>query len=87
MSIRRSSLLAVLLAFIIVPQAAAQAGPLARITVHSGDHPRVDQPVSAALEGIPLHLATATLELVETTGGMERATPAQLRPAHPHRRW
>ena len=85
MRLRRATLLTLAPVLLLGAEALAQANPVARLTVHAGAHPRSDQPVSAALDGVPLHLATASLELVETTGGTQRPTDAQLRAGAPHR--
>jgi len=61
----------------------AQSTTVAEITVHAGDHERVNTPITAPLTGIPLHLATSDLRLVETTGGREVEVPSQVRPGNP----
>lgn len=76
--------LTLLLALLILPsQADAQERKLAELTVHAGPHERVNVPVQASLAGIPLHLADASLRLVEVTGGQERAISSQLRSGDP----
>ena len=80
---RRLALLVVLLA--VATNAEAQTRKLADITVHAGAQERTDVPVHAGLAGIPLHLADATLQLVETTGGSALPVASQLRSGDPDR--
>lgn len=84
MPFRRTVLPTLALLTLLGADALAQTTTVARVTVHSGVHARADQPVSAALDGVPLHLASATLQLVETTGGAERPIDSQLRAGAPH---
>ena len=77
-------LLPLLLLLSTVPaQTAAQTTKLAELTVQAGSHERIDVPVTASLAGIPLHLATASLQLVEVTGGRETPVASQLRSGTP----
>ena len=73
-----------LVALLAAVPARAQT-PLAELTVHAGDHERVNVPVSASLEGVPLHLAEGTLQLVEVTGGRNTPVASQLDPGTPDR--
>lgn len=80
----RSRTVALLIPLLLAASAAgAQTQKLAEITVHAGAHERVDVPILATLRGIPLHLADASLQLVEVTGGGEAVVPSQLRGGNP----
>lgn len=63
--------------------AAAQSATVAEITVHAGPHERVNTPVTASLAGVPLHLATSSVQLFEVTDGREEAVHSQIRSANP----
>jgi hypothetical protein len=76
--------LALLLLLLAVPAlAVAQSAKLAEFTVHAGAHERQDVPVTASLSGVPLQLATASLQLVEVTGGKEAPVASQVRAGTP----
>jgi len=51
---------------------------LATFTVHAGASARLDTPVSASLDGLPLDPATRVLELSEIVGTRRVPTPAQV---------
>lgn len=56
----------------------AQSTELAEFTVHSGEFKRVNTPVSASLEGIPLELHSGRLQLFEVVNGEEKPVDSQL---------
>lgn len=66
-------------------RADAQSTAVAQFTVHAGSHERVDVPVAASLEGVPLHLADGTLQLVEVTGGRTVPVASQMDAGNPVR--
>src|SRR5690606_30380660 len=80
---RLLSAVAICVALLAPALLAAQSTTVAEITVHAGTHERVNTPLTAPLTGIPLHLATNSLRLVETTGGREVEVPSQIRPGNP----
>lgn len=61
--------------------------PLARITVEAGDYTRVDTPVAADLDGVPIGLPTDAVNLVEVKGSQRTAVAAQLEAGSPPRLW
>jgi hypothetical protein len=63
----------------------AQATLLAELSVHAGDHDRLDVPVSAMLTGAALRLETGALRLYETTDGRNEPVGSQLRAGDPDR--
>ncbi|MHC4682302.1 MAG: DUF6807 family protein, partial [Planctomycetota bacterium] len=60
---------------------------LARITVEAGDYTRVDTPVAAELDGVPLGFPADDVHLVEVKGSQRAAVPAQLEAGSPPRLW
>ena len=81
----------VLLCSLLTVQSVSNAEPLARITVMAGDYTRIDTPVTARLDGVPLGFPSEEIQLVEVkrVHGLEaRATvPVQLEAGSPPRLW
>jgi hypothetical protein len=77
------ALVVVVLLAIPAAFAQAQSGSVAEITVHAGTHDRQNVPVMASLAGVPLHLATSTLQLFEVTDGKNVAVPSQIKSGNP----
>ncbi len=66
----------------------AQSRVVAEFSVHAGKYERVNVPVIASLQGVPLHLHTGALHLYEITGGEERPVASQLDAGAPgHLTW
>lgn len=81
-----SSILAVLL----VPETVvkAQSSVVAAFSVHAGRYARVNVPVTASLQGVPLQLPGGVLQLYEITGGGDVPVASQLEPGVPgHLAW
>lgn len=58
---------------------------LARMTVHAGDHARIDTPVSASLDGVPDSLLQGGVRLIEVTDSGREPVPCQIAPGDPPR--
>ncbi|MEX0778171.1 MAG: ThuA domain-containing protein [Balneolales bacterium] len=67
------------------PNLKAQSLPIAEFTVHSGKHKRVNVPVSASLERVPLQIHIGELQLFEITGGDDVLVESQLQTDSPDR--
>lgn len=65
--------------------AQAPSGVVAEFAVHAGPYERMDVPVAASLEGVPLHRQEGTLQLYEQTGGDEIPVASQRVPGDPGR--
>ncbi|MEQ9443346.1 MAG: ThuA domain-containing protein [Cyclobacteriaceae bacterium] len=72
------SLCMMLVSGVGVGASGAQTTPSTLITVHAGAHHRLNTPVSASLQSIPLSLAEYDMQLFEITDGQEILVPAQL---------
>jgi hypothetical protein len=70
-----------------VPQSVSRAGPLAKITVEAGDYTRIDTPVTARLDGVPLGFPSDEIRLVEVKGSRRVNVPVQLEAGSPPRLW
>ena len=55
----------------------AQSRVVAEFSVHAGKYQRVNVPVIASLQGVPLQIHTGALHLYEITGGAERPVASQ----------
>lgn len=77
------ALLGLFLLPICANDALSQDAVVAELSVHSGAHQRTDLPVVADLTGVHLHLANASLQLVETTNGTRHPVESQLRSGSP----
>ena len=80
-------ILLVLSSCILTPQSVSRAGPLARITIEAGDYTRVDTPVKASLDGVPLGSPADKIRLVEVKGSQRIEVPVQLEAGSPPRLW
>lgn len=70
------------------PPAKGQLPPtnkVAEFSVHAGSFERVNTPVAASLEGVPLRLASGSMQLYEVTGGKEVPVASQLEAGPPKR--
>ncbi len=63
----------------------AQSSVVAAFSVHSGKYERVNVPVTASLQGVPLRLQAGALQLYEITGGGDVPVASQLEPGAPGR--
>jgi hypothetical protein len=61
--------------------------PLAKITVEAGDYTRIDTPVTASLDGVPLGFPSDEIRLVEVKGSRRVEVPVQLEAGSPPRLW
>ncbi len=82
-----SIILLVLLCCLLTVQSVSGAGPLARITVEAGDYTRIDTPVMAWLDGVPLGFPSDEIRLVEVKGSRRIDVPVQLEAGSPPRLW
>jgi hypothetical protein len=88
LSIRKGSIiLLVLSCCLLTAQSVRGAGPLARITVEAGDYTRIDTPVMALLDGVPLGFPWDAIRLVEVKGSRRVDVPVQLEAGSPPRLW
>jgi type 1 glutamine amidotransferase len=78
-----SSFTVLFLSILFAPSLQAQSNKMAEFSVRSGAFERVNTPVSASLEGVPLRLETGSLQLYEITGGEEVPVPSQLEASDP----
>ncbi len=62
------------------PFVQAQSKAVAMFSVHAGKYERLNAPVAASLQGVPLHLRDGALQLFEITGGADRPVASQLDP-------
>ena len=73
------SILAVFVSLVFLASALkAQPNTVAEFSVHAGAFERVNTPVEASLEGVPLQQQSGTLQLYEITGGQETPVASQL---------
>ncbi len=87
-SILKVSIILFVLSFcVLVPQTVSLAGPLAKITVEAGDYTRIDTPVTAWLDGVPLGFPADELRLLEVKGSRRVVVPVQLEAGSPPRLW
>jgi len=87
-SIQKGSIILFVLSFcVIVPQSVSRAGPPAKITVEAGDYTRIDTPVTARLDGVPLGFPSDEIRLVEVKGSRRVEVPVQLEAGSPPRLW
>ncbi len=70
-----------------MPQSVSRVGPLAKITVEAGDYTRIDTPVMAWLDGVPLGFPSDEIRLVEVKGSRRLDIPVQLEAGSPPRLW
>jgi len=82
-----SIILLVLSSCLLTSQSVGYAGPLARITVEAGDYMRIDTPVMASLDGVPLGFPADKIRLVEVKGLRRAVVPVQLESGSPPRLW
>jgi len=82
-----STILFVLSSCVLAPQSVSNAGPLARITVEAGDYTRIDTPVMASLDGVPLGFPSDEIRLVEVKGTKRLDVPVQFEAGSPPRLW
>jgi len=82
-----SIILFVLSSCVLAPQSVSGAGPLARITVEAGDYTRIDTPVTASLDGVPLGFPSDEIHLVEVKGSLRVEVPVQLEAGSPPKLW
>lgn len=80
-----SCLLAFLLMVFCAVPLKAQSNKVAEFSVRSGTFERVNTPVTASLEGVPLRLASGSLQLYEITDGEEVPVSSQLEAGDPKR--
>ncbi len=73
-----STILFVLFFCVLAPQSVSRAVPLAKITVEAGDYTRIDTPVTASLDGVPLGFPSDEIRLVEVKGSRRVEVPVQL---------
>ncbi|MFB0551835.1 MAG: DUF6807 family protein, partial [Phycisphaerae bacterium] len=85
--LKGSIILFVLSSCVLVAQSVSQAGPLAKITVEAGNYTRIDTPVTAQLDGVPLGLPSDEIRLVEVKGSRRVEVPMQLEAGSPPRLW
>jgi hypothetical protein len=85
--LKSSIILFVLCSCFLVPQTVSRAGPLAKITVEAGDYTRIDTPVTARLDGVPLGFPSDEIRLVEVKGSRRLEVPVQLEAGSPPRLW
>ena len=72
---------------VLSPQSVSRAVPLAKITVEAGDYTRIDTPVTASLDGVPLGSPADKLRLVEVKGSRRVVVPVQLEAGSPPKLW
>ncbi|MCH7558020.1 MAG: PmoA family protein [Planctomycetes bacterium] len=72
---------------VLSPQSVSLAVPLAKITVEAGDYTRIDTPVTAWLDGVPLGFPSDEIRLVEVKGSRRVEVPVQLEAGSPPRLW
>ncbi len=60
---------------------------MARIIVEAGDYTRIDTPVTALLDGVPLGFPADEIRLVEVKGSRRVDVPVQLEAGSPPRLW
>ncbi len=82
-----SIILFVLSSCVLAPQSVSSAEPLAIITVEAGDYTRIDTPVTARLDGMPLGFPSDEIRLVEVKGSSRLDVPVQLEAGSPPRLW
>jgi len=82
-----STILFVLFFCFLAPQSVSLAVPLAKITVEAGDYTRIDTPVTASLDGVPLGSPADKLRLVEVKGSRRVEVPVQLEAGSPPKLW
>jgi hypothetical protein len=88
LSMLKGSIILLVLSFcLLAPQSAGSAETLARITVEAGYYTRIDTPVMARLEGLPLGFPSDEVRLVEVKGSQRFDVPAQLEAGSPPRLW
>ena len=88
LSILKGSIILFVISFcVLAPQPVSQAGPLAKITVEAGDYTRIDTPVTARLDGVPLGFPSDEIRLVEVKGSRRVEVPVQLEAGSPPRLW
>jgi hypothetical protein len=75
--------LAAWLLFLGIPAVAHAQTRLAELTVHAGEYERVNAPVSAVINGLPLQSHPGAVRLYEVTGGKSVQVAFQLRPGDP----
>ncbi|MDT8302717.1 MAG: DUF6807 family protein [Sedimentisphaerales bacterium] len=87
-SIRKGTIIFfVLSCCLLTAQSVSIAKPLARITVEAGDYTRIDTPVMACLDGVPLVFPWDDIRLVEVKGSSRVEVPVQLEAGSPPRLW
>jgi hypothetical protein len=88
LSMLNSSIILLVLSFcLLAPQSAGGAETLARITVEAGYYTRIDTPVMARLDGLPLGFPSDEIKLVEVKGSQRIEVPVQLEADSPPRLW
>ena len=75
--------LAALLPVLAIAAGAEAQTKLVELTVHAGEHQRVNAPVTAAINGLPLQSKPGAVQLYEVTGGRSVPVAFQLRPGDP----
>ena len=80
-------ILLVLSCCLLTSQSVRCAEPLARLTVEAGDYTRIDTPVMARLDGVPLGFPWEEIRLVEVKGSRRVDVPVQLEAGSPPRLW
>ena len=73
-------LLSALVLLAPAPLVKAQSKVVAAFSVHAGKYQRVNVPVTASLQGVPLRLHDGALQLFEITGGEDLPVASQLDP-------
>lgn len=73
----------VLCLVLLAPDVRAQSNTVATFSVHSGAFQRVNTPVTASLEGVPLRQQAGTLQLYEVTEGKEVPVASQVKAGTP----
>jgi hypothetical protein len=87
-SIQKGSIIFFVLAFcFLAPQSVSRGGPLAKITVETGEHMRFGTPVSLELTGVPVGFPTDKVRLIEIKGSKRINILSQLEPGSPPRLW
>jgi len=88
LSIRKGAIILLALSCcLLTAQSVSGAGPMARITVEAGDYTRIDTPVMAWLDNIPLVFPWDEIRLVEVKGSRRVEVPVQLEAGSPPRLW
>ena len=77
----------ILLSCLLAVQSVGNAEPLARITVDAGNYTRIDTPVMACLDGVPLGFQSEEIRLVELDGSRRIDVPVQLEAGSPPKLW